>query len=221
MDNDAVRYDMVKSEVRGSGIFDLKGGAGVAGGYASDVHDHFSRLMMLASEHEKAEERYEGEADNEECGGGEVEANKDHDSIPSTYCRHPSAMSRKLRCLALPQAKQSHACESSPALRHPAVNHGDPISDLHANHPSSSSLLERAGSGAPGPSPSCVGSNTRSSPAKGLRLCNVPKTPPDLLVLMVDCSRRDQPMLFMLSRKEDEAMMAQLWEYRVGLLGFL
>ena len=78
--------------------------------------------------------------------------------------------------------------------------------DLRANQPSSSSLLVRAGSGAPGASPSVVGSLRLPSSPKGLYCCSLPNTELGLLVVAAGCSRRDQPRLFMLSLKEDEAM---------------
>ena len=80
--------------------------------------------------------------------------------------------------------------------------------DLRANHPSSSSLLDRAGSGAPGPSSfSTVGNLTYPSLLKGFNFCNVPYTPLGFVVLVLAvCSLLDQPKLFMLSLNEVDAM---------------
>lgn len=81
--------------------------------------------------------------------------------------------------------------------------------DLRANHPSSSSRRVRAGRGAPGPSPpSVVGSLTLPSVLNGLYFAHVPSSGFCGLVL-AGCSRRDQPMLFMLSLNEDDAMVAR------------
>lgn len=87
--------------------------------------------------------------------------------------------------------------------------------DLRANHPSSSSLLVRAGSGAPGPSPSVVGSLTNPSLPNGLNLLSVPSIGFCLLVL-TGSSRLDQPKSFILSLKDDEAMIARFLEGQAG-----
>lgn len=85
---------------------------------------------------------------------------------------------------------------------------GVKAADLRANHPSSSSRRVRAGRGAPGPSPpSVVGSLTLPSELKGLSFCSVPSSGFCGFVF-AGCSRRDQPMLFMLSLKDDDAMVA-------------
>lgn len=99
--------------------------------------------------------------------------------------------------------------------------------DLRANHPSSSSLLVLAGSGAPGPSSlSFIGKRTYPSPLKGLSFCSVPYTPLGLAVLTVAGSLRCQPKLFMLSLNDDEAIVAvcrmlreTLMEGRSSLVG--
>ena len=77
--------------------------------------------------------------------------------------------------------------------------------DLRANQPSSSSRRDRAGRGAPGASPSVVGSWTLPSPPKGLYLCSDPSKGFCLFVF-AGCSLRDQPKLFMLPLKDDDAM---------------
>ena len=77
---------------------------------------------------------------------------------------------------------------------------------LHAKNPSSSSRLLGAGSGAPGAS--CVGSLTYPLSPKGFRDCNL-----DSMGVVEDVfagtsgSRRDQPMEFIESRNEVDAIL--------------
>lgn len=79
------------------------------------------------------------------------------------------------------------------------------IGDLRANHPSSSSRRVRAGSGAPGASPSTVGNLRFPSPApNGFQLDRPPSSG---FVVLAAGSRRDQPRLFILSLNDDEAMV--------------
>jgi hypothetical protein len=82
------------------------------------------------------------------------------------------------------------------------------VADLRANHASSSSLRDRAGNGAPGPSPSCVGRRTLPSLLKGLYFCIEPKREVCADVL-TGSSRRDHPRLFMLSLNDEDAMVVQ------------
>ena len=42
------------------------------------------------------EKRKEREGNDEQRDGGEVEAAEDEQSVPSTYCRHPLAVFRRL-----------------------------------------------------------------------------------------------------------------------------
>lgn len=91
--------------------------------------------------------------------------------------------------------------------------------DLRANQPSSSSRRDRAGRGAPGASPSAVGSRTFPSPPKGLYFCSEPSKGFCLFVF-AGCSLRDQPKLFMLSLKVDDAMSNAAGALERGVWGW-
>lgn len=77
----------------------------------------------------------------------------------------------------------------------------------HANQPSSSSRRVLAGRGAPGASPSVVGSLTEPSLLKGLYFDIELMKPFDLFVV-TGSSLRDQPRSFILSLKDVEEAMA-------------
>jgi hypothetical protein len=80
---------------------------------------------------------------------------------------------------------------------------------LKANHPSSSSLLVLAGSGAP--APSVVGSLTYPPPPNGFRLLIEDKSPVDWLVCTGRSeSRRDHPREFIESRNEEDAIVGDI-----------
>merc|ERR1712230_42127 len=90
---------------------------------------------------------------------------------------------------------------------------------LSANQPSSSSRRDRAGMGAPGASPSVVGSRTLPSPPNGLYFCSEPSKGFCLFVF-AGCSLRDQPKLFMLSLKDDDAMSNAAGALEGGVWGW-
>lgn len=78
--------------------------------------------------------------------------------------------------------------------------------DSQAKKPSSSSLRLAAGNGAPGPS-LCVGRRTYPVLLKGFIDCSLDKIGVDEVVVTgVSGSRRDQPMEFIESRNEVEAI---------------
>ena len=78
--------------------------------------------------------------------------------------------------------------------------------DSQAKKPSSSSLRLGAGNGAPGPS-LCVGSRTYPALLNGLIDCSLDKIGvEEVVVTGMSGSRRDQPMEFIESRKEVEAI---------------
>ena len=81
---------------------------------------------------------------------------------------------------------------------------GFPV-DIHAKKPSSSSLRLGAGRGAPGPS-LVVGSLTYPPLPKGFSDCSLDKMGVGAVLTGMSGSRRDQPMEFMESRKDVEAM---------------
>lgn len=83
---------------------------------------------------------------------------------------------------------------------------------LNANHPSSSSLLVGAGSGAPGTNGSCVGNCTYPPLVNGFRDDNVErKGVVELVLAGASDSLRDQPSELIELRKEVEAMLWRLW----------
>ena len=78
--------------------------------------------------------------------------------------------------------------------------------DLRAKKPSSSSLRLGAGNGAPGPS-LCVGSRTLPELLNGLIDCSLDQTGVDEFVATgMSGSRRDQPMAFIESLKDVDAI---------------
>ena len=78
--------------------------------------------------------------------------------------------------------------------------------DLQAKKPSSSSLRLGAGNGAPGPS-LCVGSRTYPELLKGLIDWSLDQIGvEELVVAGMSGSRRDQPMEFIESRKDVDAI---------------
>lgn len=90
------------------------------------------------------------------------------------------------------------------------------LGDLHANQPSSSSLLVGAGRGAPGDS--CVGSCTYPFLPKGFRPDRVDSNGFEGFVFAgTSVSLLDQPKLFIESRNEADAMTVST-RLRHGLL---
>lgn len=83
-----------------------------------------------------------------------------------------------------------------------------PEDDLQANHPSSSSLLVGAGSGAPGAS--CVGSCTYPPRPKGLKEDSFDRIGVDEVVVAGTSGvLRDHPNEFMESRNEVEVILSR------------
>ena len=83
-------------------------------------------------------------------------------------------------------------------------------SDLRAKKPSSSSLRVGAGKGAPGASLLDVGSLTFPSLLKGLKDCSLDRKGVEEVFAGMSGSRLDHPIEFRESRKEDEAMLADV-----------
>ncbi len=89
------------------------------------------------------------------------------------------------------------------------VSRGEGAGDVHAKKPSSSSLLLGAGSGAPGPS-LAVGSLTYPPLPNGLSDCSLDRMGVEAVLTGMSGSRRDQPMEFIESRKDVEAITSCL-----------
>ena len=77
-----------------------------------------------------------------------------------------------------------------------------------AKKPSSSSLRVGAGSGAPGASPLVVGSLTPPSLLNGFRDCSLDRRGVEVVFVGMSGSRLDQPIEFMESLKDEEAMLS-------------